>query len=108
MVLTPKGEDFAWRQAAPVCLLDDPPGPPNFDEPFRFTGTALGRLLNYLFDTFPIGTPLEQLDVDIGHALEPTAFQRPAVEMWVVNVAGSMLADVISPNATNLQMARGR
>jgi hypothetical protein len=108
VVLVPKGEDFCvTARLRRVCLLDDPPGPPNFDEPFRFTGTALGRLLTYLFDTFPIGTPLEELDLDITQALTPPEqFKRPAIEMWTVNVAGSILADVVSPGATNLQISR--
>jgi hypothetical protein len=108
VVVVPKGEDFCVSaRLRRACLLDDPPGPPNFDEPFSFFGTALGRLLNYLFDTFPIGTPLEELDVDLASALTPPEqFKRPAIEMWTVNVAGSILADVVSPGATNLQISR--
>jgi len=107
VVLVPKGEDFCvTARLRRVCLLDDPPGPPNFDEPLNFQGTALGRLLNYLFDTFPLGTPLDELDVDLGQGLDPAQFLRPAVEMWVVNVAGSILADIISPKAGSFQMSR--
>ena len=107
VVLVPKGEDFCVSaRLRRVCLLDDPPGPPNFDEPFNFQGTALGRLLNYVFDTFPVGTPLEELDLDIGQGLDPTQFQRPAIETWVLNVGGSILADIVSTNASNFQMSR--
>jgi hypothetical protein len=50
---------------------------------------------------------LDDLDVDISQALTPPErFQRPAIEMWVVNVAGSILADVISPNTQNFQISR--
>lgn len=109
VILVPEGEDFCVHaRLRRVCVLDDPPGPPNFQEPFSFTGTALGRLLNYLFDTFPIGTPLEELDVDLLQGLpQPELFPRPAVEMWVISPAGAMLADILSPRPqTLLQMSR--
>ncbi len=108
VVVVPKGESFCvTARLRRVCLLDDPPGPPNFDEPFRFSGTALSRLLVYLFDTYPVGTPLDQLDVDITQALTPPEqFVRPAIEMWTVNVPGSILADVISTGALNGQISR--
>ena len=109
VVVVPEGEDFCvTARLRRACLLDDPPGPPNFDEPFHFsTPGALGRLLIYLFDTFPIGTPLGELDVDITQALTPPErFQQPVIEWWVVNVAGSIVASVVSPGAATLEISR--
>jgi hypothetical protein len=108
VIMVPKGESFCvTARLRRICLLDDPPGPPNFDEPFRFTGTALGRLLVYLYDTYPIGTQLDQLDVDITQALTPPEqFARPAIESWTIGVAGSILADVISTGALKGQISR--
>lgn len=109
VLVVPKGEDFCvTARLRRVCLLDDPPGPPNFDEPFTFSGgTALGRLLNYLFDTFPIGTPvLEELDIDITQALTPPEqFSRPVIEFWVVG-GSSMFAEVVSPGVPAGQTSR--
>ena len=48
-----------------VCLLDSPPGPLSFEERFNGTLPQLARMVNYLNRTFPIGTPLEDLDIDI-------------------------------------------
>ena len=110
VILVPEGEEFCVHaRLRRVCVLDDPPGPPNFQEPFSLTGPKLGRLLTYLFDTFPIGTPvLEELDVDVVQSLpQPELFPRPAIEMWVVNPAGTILADIISPRPqTFFQVSR--
>ena len=80
VILVPEGEEFCVHaRLRRVCVLDDPPGPPNFQEPFSLTGPKLGRLLTYLFDTFPIGTPvLEELDVDVVQSLpQPELFPAP-------------------------------
>jgi hypothetical protein len=109
VILVPDGEDFCVEaRLRRVCVLDDPPGPPNFQEPFSLAAPKLGRLLNYLFDTYPIGTPVEELDVDLLQGLpQPELFPRPAVEMWVIAPAGAMLADILSPRPQVLgQMSR--
>jgi hypothetical protein len=98
VVLVPKGEDFCVSaRLRRVCVLDSPPGPFTLDEPFSF-GQHLGRMLNYLDRVYPVGTPLDEFDVDlIGTLPTPQEFARPALENWVVNVTGFMMADVISP-----------
>lgn len=108
VIVVPKEEPFCiTARLRRVCVLDDPPGPPDFSEPFRFSGTALGRVLNYLDDTYPLGTPIEELDVDLGPALTPPdRFTRPALENWVVSGAGAILADVVSPNLQNFLISR--
>lgn len=93
-----------------VCLLDSPPGPLSFEE--RFTGTfpQLARMVNYLNRTFPIGTPLEDLDIDIIPGITgPGVFRRPVVEVWGLRLLESLIvANVVSPAATAGVSSRGR
>jgi len=93
-----------------VCLLDSPPGPLSFEE--RFTGTLpqLARMVNYLNRTFPIGTPLEDLDIDIIPGITgPGVFRRPVVELWGLRLVESLIvANVVSPGATAGVSSRGR
>lgn len=98
ILLVPKGQDFCVSaRLRRVCVLDNPPGPLTFDEPFRFN-QHLGRLLQYLDRVYPIGTPLEELDVDLTGSLPtPQEFPRPVINNWIVSAAGYMIADVVSP-----------
>ncbi|HEY3177741.1 MAG TPA: hypothetical protein VGL25_02540, partial [Casimicrobiaceae bacterium] len=83
VIVVPKGTDFCINaRLRRVCLLDSPPGPFSFDE--RFTGTLLqfARMVDYLNRTFPPGTPLEELDIDIIGGLTSGTFRRPVVELW--------------------------
>ena len=91
-----------------VCLLDSPPGPLSFDE--RFTGTLLQffRMVNYLNHTFPPGTPLEELDIDIIGGLTSGTFKRPVVELWGLRLLESLIvAAVVSPGASAGVSQRG-
>ncbi len=98
IVLVPKGEDFCVNaRLRRVCVLDNPPGPLTYDEYFQFN-QHLGRLLNYLDRVYPVGTPLEELDVDLTPSLpNPQSFPRPVIEHWVISGAGYMSIDVVSP-----------
>ena len=93
-----------------VCLLDSPPGPLSFEE--RFTGTLpqLARMVNYLNRTFPIGTPLEDLDIDIIPGITGSGvFRRPVVELWGLRLSESLIvANIVSPGATAGVSSRGR
>ncbi len=97
VVVIPRGEDFCVEaRLRRVCVLDVPPGPLTFDEPFNLQ-RHLGRVLNYLDRAYPPGTPLEEFDVDLIGALpNPDTFTRPVLENFVVT-GFLMLADVISP-----------
>lgn len=106
VAIVPKDEDFCVEaKLKRVCVLDDPPVEPDFDEPFRFN-LHLGRLLSYVYRTYPIGTPVDDLDVDIRHgatgALAATA--RPVIENWVIGADGRLIADVIATNGNALQI----
>jgi hypothetical protein len=99
VVLVPEDEDFCIDvRLRRVCVLDVPPGPFTGDERFVFN-QHLGRLLNYIHRAFPIGTPLEELDIDITDALQPNLdeFVRPVLETWWVTPVGLLLAGVVSP-----------
>lgn len=98
IVLVPKGEDFCVNaRLRRVCVLDVPPGPLVFDEPFRFN-QHLGRLLQYLERVYPVGTPLEELDVDVTSSLpNPQSFPRPVIGTWVVSAPGYMIIEAVSP-----------
>ncbi len=111
VIVVPKGADFCLSaRLRRVCLLDSPPGPFSLDE--RFTGTLvqLSRMVNYLNDAFPIGTPLEELDIDIIGGLTGSGpFRRPVVELWGLRLLESLVvASVVSPGASAGVAARGR
>ncbi len=91
-----------------VCLLDSPPVPLSYDE--RFTGSLLqfARMVNYLNRTFPQGTPLEELDIDIIGGLTSGTFKRPVVELWGLRLRESLVvASVVSPGASAGASQRG-
>lgn len=99
VVLVPRDQDFCVdARLRRVCVLDDPPGPLTF---VPFFLQHLGRLLNYVDRGYPVGTPLEELDVDLFGLLPPPIedFVRPVVAGWIVNIA-LVQADVVSPSRT--------
>ena len=107
VVVVPRDEDFCVNaRLRRVCVLDAPPGPFTFDEPF-VSQLHLGRLLNYLDRVYPPGTPLDDFDdVDLIEALPkapnttpptPDPFTRPVLENFVVAGSLLILADVVSP-----------
>ncbi len=113
VVVVPKDEDFCVNaRLRRVCLLDNPPGPLNFEE--RFTGNLLqlARMVNYLNRTFPPGTPLEELDVDIIGSItgaSPGRFKRPVVEVWALHPGAQLVGiNVISPSPDPAVEQRGR
>jgi hypothetical protein len=101
VLVVPKGTDFCINaRLRRVCLLDSPPGPFVLE---RFTGSLLqfARMVNYLNDTFPIGTPLEELDIDIIGGLTSGTFKRPVVELWGLRLLEELVvASVVSPGAS--------
>jgi hypothetical protein len=109
VIVVPKGTDFCINaRLRRVCLLDSPPGPFVLE---RFTGTLLqfSRMVNYLNDTFPVGTPLEELDIDIiGGLTGGGGFKRPVVELWGLRLLESLVvASVVSPGPSAGVAARG-
>ena len=109
LLVVPKGTDFCINaRLRRVCLLDSPPGPFVLE---RFTGTLLqfARMVDYLNDTFPVGTPLEELDIDIiGGLTGGGGFKRPVVELWGLRLLESLVvASVVSPGPSAGVAARG-
>ena len=111
VVLVPQGTSFCLSaRLRRVCLLDTPPGPFTLDE--RFNGTLLqfGRLVDLLHTNFPVGTALEDLDIDIlGGLANAGGFKRPVIEGWGLRLAESLvIASVVSPGTTEGVAAAGR
>jgi hypothetical protein len=110
VIVVPKGTDFCINaRLRRVCLLDSAPGPFTLSE--RFNGGLLqfARMVNYLNDTFPQGTPLEELDIDILGGLAGGPFRRPVVELWGLRLGERLVvASVASPGAQAGVEARGQ
>lgn len=101
VVVVPEGQDFCVNaRLRRVCLLDSPPGPLTFDEQFDGNLLQLARQVEYLYRTFPRGTPLEELDVDlIGSLPDAGRFKRPVVELWAFRLLPQIVeAMVVSPS----------
>src|SRR4030095_5458727 len=72
VIVVPKDEDFCVSaRLRRVCLCDAPPGPLSFDESYTGNVNQLSRVLNYLDRTYPSGTPLDELDVEVFPAPAP-------------------------------------
>ncbi|MBI5716791.1 MAG: hypothetical protein HZC37_03795 [Burkholderiales bacterium] len=111
VIVVPRGTGFCLNaRLRRVCLLDSPPGP--FEVRERFTGglLQLNRMVQYLNRTFPAGTPLEELDIDILAGLANAgAFRRPVVELWGLRLLPQLvIASVVSPTGTGDALAAGR
>jgi hypothetical protein len=95
-----------------VCLLDSPPGPFTVSERFdsNLNLLQLLRMVQYLNRTFPAGTPLEELDIDIlGGLANAGAFRRPVVELWGLRLLPQLvIASIVSPTGTGDALAAGR
>jgi hypothetical protein len=110
VVVVPRGTDFCVStRLRRVCLLDSLPGPLSFDERFNDNLVQLFRMVEYLNRTFPPGTPLEDLDVDIIGGLSGGGnFRRPVVELWAFRLLENLVeAIVVSPSTQAGVTARG-
>jgi hypothetical protein len=97
LVVVPRGTDFCINaRLRRVCLLDNPPGPFKLER-FIPDFVQLLRMANYLHTTFPIGTPLEELDIDIIGGIQGEGpFRRPVIEQWAL-LSNVVAARVASP-----------
>ncbi len=106
VIVVPKGKDFCIKaRLRRVCLFDTPPGPLTFDERYNNSTPQLARMLDYVERTFPIGTPLDDLDVEVLPALPPDQFPRPVIQVWEVASMGGFLTALIfavSPHPTGV------
>jgi hypothetical protein len=109
VLVVPKGTGFCIdARLRRVCLLDSPPLPLSYEERFNGTLVQLARIVNYLNRTFPPGTPLEELDIDIIGGLTSGTFKRPVVELWGLRLGESLVvASVVSPGASAGASQRG-
>ena len=100
VLVVPRGMEFCVEaKLRRVCLLDDPPGPPDFGERFRADFVQLARMAEYIHDIYPIGTPLDDLDVDLVSQLTPAKdFRRPVLRQWAFRLGTQVIeALVLSP-----------
>lgn len=100
VILVPKGEDFCvTAKLQRVCVLDNPPGPLTYSERYNFGLDHQNRLIAYLNRTYPPGTPLEVLDIDItDHLLKLGGeLPRPVIEYWNISPFHNIIAVAISP-----------
>ncbi len=109
VVVVPRGTDFCVSaRLRRVSLLDSPPGPLSFDERFNGNLLQLFRMVQYLNHTFPPGTPLEDLDIDIIGGLSGGNFRRPVVELWALRLLENLIeAIVVSPSTQAGVTVRG-
>ncbi len=66
-----------------ICVLDDPPVPPNFPRSYSPSESEAATLVDYLYRKYPVGTPLDTLDVDVLSQL-PDLDMIPAVTFWAI------------------------
>jgi len=110
VVVVPKDEDFCIEaRLRRVCVLDSPPGPFTIKERFDGSLLQLARLVDYLYGLYPVGTPLEELDVDLIGGLTPAnEFRRPVIELWALRLLpGIVEAFVLSPSSNAGTEQRG-
>lgn len=112
VLLVPRGQDFCVdARLRRVCLLDSPPGPFTLDERFDedLDLFQLARMVEYLYRTFPKGTPVEDLDVDVTSQLSSGDFIRPVVELWGLDLLDFLVqAHVVSPSSTSGNVVQHR
>ncbi|MBL8287073.1 MAG: hypothetical protein JNL85_03735 [Rubrivivax sp.] len=113
VIVAPRGSGFCLNaRLRRVCLLDSPPGPFEVRERFdpNLNLLQLNRMVQYLNRTFPPGTPLEELDIDIVAGLANAgAFRRAVVELWGLRLGPQLvIASVVSPTGTGDALATGR
>ena len=103
VLLVPRDQDFCIdARLRRVCLLDSPPGPFTLDERFDedLDLFQLARIVEYLNRTYPKGTPVEDLDVDVTSQLS-SGFIRPIIELWGLDLLDFLVqAHVVSPLST--------
>jgi hypothetical protein len=102
VVVVPKEQEFCVEtKVTRVCLMDNPPAEPDFNQTLIPDLLQMARIVRYLYRIFPKGTPLDELDVDIVERLEPPEnFQRPIVRLWAFRPGSQIVEAVVaSPSA---------
>jgi len=108
VLVVPKNQDFCIEaELKRFFVADRLPTPPTLDENFgRFAGsipyTEATFALNYLYQRFPRGTPLDELDLDL--KVDPKVYPSPVVDWWSYDMWGEyiILTFVSPPPSTKL------
>ena len=84
VVAVPRGQTFCVQALLRrISVLDDPPAPPELPRSTAMSNDEETRIVDYLYRTYPLGTPLDELDVDVSDQFsDPDAV--PSVFMWYV------------------------
>ena len=83
VVAVPRGQRFCVQaQLRRFAVLDDPPQPPVFPRT-SVAPEEIAPLIDYLYSKYPVGTPLDALDVDVTEQFEDTEMV-PALLLWAL------------------------
>jgi len=105
VVAVPRHMDFCVQALLRrICVLDDPPVPPEFPRSTLLSDAEVASLLEYLYRKYPVGTPLDQLDLDVLDQFKDTDL-IPALQRWyhtqpnrgVVSGEGAYLRPELEP-----------
>jgi hypothetical protein len=111
LLIVPKGEDFCLTaRLRRVCVLDDRPSEPDLNERFDFGDPVhIARIYDYILRTYPIGTPVDDLDVEIrrGSTGALATSSRPVLEDWAIGGAGQLIARVVATSPTAPSVLHG-
>ena len=111
LLIVPKGEDFCLTaRLRRVCVLDDRPSEPDLNERFDFGDPVhMARVYGYTLRTYPIGTPVDDLDVEIrrGSTGALATSSRPVIEDWAIGGGGQLVAMVVATSPTAPSVLRG-
>jgi hypothetical protein len=84
VVAVPRNMDFCIQALLRrICVLDDPPVPPELPRTHRPSETEVALLVEYLYRKYPIGTPLDELDIDVLDSFANTD-RIPALSLWSI------------------------
>lgn len=107
VAVVPQDQNFCVEaRLRRVCLLDDPPGPPNFNERLIPDILQLARMVNYLYNRYPKGTPLDELDIDvIGDLKNSRDFRRPVVRLWAFRLGQQVVEALVASTSKTAGIA---
>jgi hypothetical protein len=100
IVVVPKDRDFCVEaRLRRFCVIDNPPEEPKLPPYYEYEFTDpwdRTAVHDYLYELYPRGTPLEQLDVDVMGQIDITKFPRPVIWAWGSSLAWSATTGVVS------------
>ena len=107
IAVVPRGQEFCVHaRLRRISVLDDIPELSREElDPFDFIKFL--KLFGYLYQQYPPGTPLEELDIDLTGKLDAD-FPRPVIEGWGTDFLSIATANVVSPGKELNDVSRGQ